>query len=350
MPRALGKVINNEQARYLREMLRNWERESGTMLARMKQAIDTRLARDPRRLATEVDAIGMEMSRFAEKLQKRRDSTSGQGRAELDAVLSLYADTHKALAAAVDSAYELADGKVRSSVVAEKMYELHGLLTDWSKASRGYRYKMELQDMVSDKMAEELKPAKAEVDLVDFAKSLEMSHRKQEYARLVTRLPSRQAVDEFTLIRFPVVPITAKMAKAASFEGAAEVDPVTFRDAAGKMRVRYLIFKHQLVMAVNTAWLEEQRRVRRIYRARDIAKFAQSLMDTMSGHMSMVSAPTELASRNRERIIGQGLVSFTPGAHRKAPGLTFFWFAPRRDVQQILNRTRQIKSWTLALV
>lgn len=351
MPKALGKVISRKQAAYLQEMLRKWERDSGTMLARMKTAIETRLARDPRKLASDVEAIGAEMAAFAEKLVRRRDATSGPGRRELDDVLELYGTTYKALTEAVDAARDLADGRATSSSVAEKMNDLHERLTLYRKASDGYRVKMELHDMVSDELAEALKPpSAAKVDLVDFAKSLEMSHRGDEYSRLASRLPAASSVERFELIRFPVVPVTEKMAKASSFGDAAEVDPVTFRDAQGKMRVRYLVFKHQLVMAANSRWLDSQAKARRIRRARDIAKFVQSQMDAMTGHAALVSSPSESAARARERILAKRLVSLSPSAHRKAPGMTFYWFAPAKDAYRILQRTRQVKAWSLALV
>ena len=235
--------------------------------------------------------------------------------------------------------------RMSASDAAEALRDLHTTLTNYTEMVEKFNTLQAVTNMVSDALADIDSPSTTKIDTVDFAKALAAAHKTGVYQDMIRRVPDRRNVRTYKFIRFPVVPLIGAKRKAEEFKGLADVDPIVFQDKQGRVKARYLVFRNQLVMVVNLQWIQGKIATDgKLKNPQGLAKFIQAEVDDVAKHAA--SIPGTPGTSQRERLIGQQLVTFNSSAHRRAPGLMFFWLAPRRVAPQILTKVRRCLLYT----
>ena len=353
MPKFLGREITQQQANQLRNMANRWRSESSAFLKEMEKALTERFRRNPDVLANALERLQAEIQAMVGQMEEYKKAVKSSG--DLDKMMRTAKAAESSVGDGRAAAAMYAAGDLSASQAAESLQGIYADLVAYSKAVENFNVTRALTNMLSDSLAEREQPG-ARLSVIDFAKSLQAAHKEGEYRLLVAKLPKAANVRTWTLLRFPVVPIMGVRRKSDDFTGFIDVDPIVFQDQQGRVRSRYLVFRNQLVMAVNKQWLDvkitnNNERVdgKRLdlQSAKGVGEFIQAEMDEVARAASLV--PGTSGAPRRERLLGNVLVTYDSASHKRAPGLQFFWFMPRRDANLLRGKIRAVRDWTLAL-
>ena len=345
MPK-LADQLTRQQQSYLRDMQRRWRMESNQLYKRMDEAVRTTMVRNPKTVQLALESLADDVDSMLDDMEKYEAAIGGQA---IKGMIASVRVTVEKIEATEDMVKALLAKEITASEASQALYLLVQELRDHRKVAEQFMTVREVVNMTTDKLTEAEKPA-AQLREVDFKQAVIEAHKGDDYKRLKERL-RRQTGDIrfFSLVRFPVVPLTTGLPKAAELEGIVEVDPINLRDRDGRMRTRYLIFRNQLLLAANANWLNEKARKAK-WNQEQVANFVQAEMDALVGHTSLISSPGQGTTQRRERLLGHRLMSFAASEDSRVPNTMFFWFTPTRGAARLLTKLRRVRQWSLSLV
>ena len=353
MPSFLGRDITVQQLNQLRRMAHEWRAESDAFNKNVERALMDRFRRTPAEVARVLERMEPDIAEVVRDMKSYKRRTKSTG--DIDAMIKASSDAVAAVRSGAAAAAALAADEMSVSDAANALVRTYGMLMEHSTAERNFKINKALTNMVSDALADNETPPGSTVSIVDFSKSLEDAHKAGEYKELAARLPDASRTRTWTLVRLPVVPILGTRPKSADFKGFADVDPIVFQDAQGRVRSRYLVFREQLLMAASKKWIDRKiahnqesigRRTLDLRKQGDLSDFMQAEVDEMAAAAAAIPGSR---SARRERLTGQRMVTELSASHRRAPGLVFFWLAPRRTADRVLAKVRRVRDWAPAL-